>query len=103
MPSATRLLAWGTGASIALAAAASAVARPVTYLCGEELEIKIDFTPNKAQLHMGDKNYTLQRVKSAHDGHYVNSKEQLDLSATKGDLRLRQGKSELQCKLKVTP
>ena len=102
MPLATRLLAWGTGASIALAAA-SVVARPVTYVCGEDLEIKIDFTPNKAQLHMADKNYTLQRVKSAHDGHYVNSKEQLDLSATKSDLRLRQGKSELQCKLKVTP
>jgi hypothetical protein len=102
MPSVTRLLAWGTGASIALAAA-SAAARPATYVCGEELEVKIDFTPRKAQLHMADKDYTLQRVKSAHDGHYVNSKEQLDLSATKGDLRLRQGKSELQCKLKITP
>jgi hypothetical protein len=102
MSSATRLLAWGTGASIALAAA-SAAARPATYVCGEELEVKIDFTPRKAQLHMADKDYTLQRVKSAHDGHYVNSKEQLDLSATKGDLRLRQGKSELQCKLKITP
>ena len=97
-----RLLASCTGASIALAAA-SVAARPVTYLCGEELEVKIDFTPRKAQLHMGDKDYTLQRVKSAHDGHYVNSKEQLDLSATKGDLRLRQGKNELQCKLKITP
>ncbi len=45
----------------------------------------------------------MQRVKSARDGHYVNSKERLELIANKGDLRLREGKSELQCKLKVTP
>ena len=80
-----------------------AQARPVTYLCGdEELEVKIDFTPRKAQLHLSEADYTLQRVKSAHDGHYVNSKEHLELIANKGDLRLRQGKSELQCKLKIT-
>ena len=98
-----RPLAWCAGAAIALAAAASAAARPVTYQCDEELEVKIDFTPRKAQLHLREKDYTLQRVKSAKDGHYVNSKEQLDLTANKSDLRLRQGKSELQCKLKVTP
>jgi len=95
-------LAWCTGAIIALAAAAAA-ARPVTYQCPEELEVKIDFTPRKAQLHLRDKDYTMQRVKSARDGHYVNGKEHLELVANKGDLRLREGKSELQCKLKVTP
>jgi hypothetical protein len=78
-------------------------ARPVTYLCDEDLEVKIDFTPRKAQLHLRDKNLTLQRVKSARDGHYVNRKEGIDLVANKGDLRLREGKSELRCKLKVTP
>jgi hypothetical protein len=93
---------WCAGATIALAAAA-AVARPATYLCDEELEVKIDFTPRKAQLHLRDKDFTMQRVKSARDGHYVNGKERLELIANKGDLRLREGKSELQCKLKVTP
>ena len=97
-----RPLAWCTSATILLAAA-SAVARPSTYQCDEELEVKIDFTPRKAQLHLREKDYTMQRVKSARDGHYVNSKEQLELIANKGDLKLRQGKSELQCKLKVTP
>jgi hypothetical protein len=95
-------LAWCTGATIALAAA-TAGARPVTYLCDEELEVKIDFTPRKAQLHLREKDYTMQRVKSARDGHYVNGKERLELVANKSDLRLREGKSELQCKLKVTP
>ena len=95
-------LAWCTGTMIALAATA-AVARPVTYLCDQDLEVKIDFTPRKAQLHLRDKDFTMQRVKSAHDGHYVNGKEQLELIANKGDLRLREGKSELQCKLKITP
>jgi len=98
-----RPLAWIAGATVALAAASAVVARPVTYLCGEELEVKIDFTPRKAQLHLRDKDFTMQRVKSAHDGHYVNGKEHLELIANKGDLRVREGKSELQCKLKVTP
>jgi hypothetical protein len=80
-----------------------APARPVTYLCGEELEVHIDFTPRKAQLHLREEDHTLQRVKSAHDGHYVNRKEGFELVANKSDLRLREGKSELQCKLKVTP
>jgi hypothetical protein len=102
MHSVTRLLTWGAGGSIALAAA-SAAARPVTYQCGEELEVKIDFTPRKAQLHLREKDYTMQRVKSARDGRYVNSKERLELVANKSDLRLREGKSELQCRLKVTP
>ena len=102
MPSIKRPLAWCTGATLMLVAAA-AVARPVTYLCDDELEVKIDFTPRKAQLHLREKDYTVQRVKSARDGHYVNGKEHLELIANKGDLRLREGKSELQCKLMVTP
>jgi hypothetical protein len=87
----------------ALLLAGAAMARPVTYLCGEDLEVKIDFTPRKAQLHLRDKNHTLQRVKSARDGHYVNRKEGIDLIANKGDLRLREGKTELQCKLLTRP
>jgi hypothetical protein len=83
--------------------AAPAHARPATYTCGEDLEVKIDFTPRKAQLHLRDKDHTLQRVKSARDGHYVNRREGYELIANKGDLRLREGKTELQCKLKITP
>jgi hypothetical protein len=97
-----RLLAWCAGALLATAALCAS-ARPATYLCGEDLEVKIDFTPRKAQLHLREKDHTLQRVKSAHDGHYVNSKEGLELIANKSDLRLREGKSEMQCKLKITP
>jgi hypothetical protein len=82
---------------------AAALARPATYQCGEEREVKIDFTPRKAQLHLGDKDHTLQRIKSARDGHYVNRKAGVELIANKGDLRLREGKTEVQCKLKVTP
>jgi hypothetical protein len=78
-----------------------AQARPATYLCGDDLEVKIDFTPRKAQLHLRDKDYTLQRIKSAHDGHYVNRKAGVELIAKKGDLRLREGKTELQCKLQI--
>jgi len=81
----------------------AATARPVTYLCGEELEVKIDFTPRKAQLHLRDKDYTLQRVKSARDGHYLDRKAGIDLVANKGDLRLREGKAEMQCKLHTRP
>jgi len=95
-------LARCAGVMLALAAAAVG-ARPVTYLCDQELEVKVDFTPRKAQLHLRDQDFTMQRVKSARDGHYVNGREQLELIANKSDLRLREGKSELQCKLKVTP
>jgi hypothetical protein len=102
MRPAMRPLDWCAAASIALAAA-NAAPRPSTYVCDEELEVKIDFTPRKAQLHLREKDYTMQRVKSAHDGHYVNSKEHLELIANKGDMKLREGKSEQQCKLKVTP
>jgi hypothetical protein len=88
------MLAWHAGV---------ALARPATYLCGEDREVKIDFTPRKAQLHLGDQDHTLQRIKSARDGHYVNRKAGYELIANKGDLRLREGKTEVQCKLKVTP
>ena len=81
----------------------SAQARPATYQCGEDREVKIDFTPRKAQLHLGDKDHTLQRIKSARDGHYVNRKAGYELIANKGDLRLLEGKTEVQCKLKITP
>lgn len=97
-----RWLAWGACGALA-AAALCATAHPVTYLCGQDDEVNIDFTPRKAQLHLREKDYTLQRVRSAHDAHYVNNKAGLDLVANKGDLRLREGKSEMQCKSKVTP
>ena len=84
-------------------ASTAAAARPATYQCGEDREVKIDFTPRKAQLHLGDSDHTLQRVKSARDAHYVNSKAGYELIANKGDLRLREGKTEVQCKLKITP
>jgi hypothetical protein len=81
----------------------AATARPATYQCGEEREVKIDFTPRKAQLHIGDQDHTLQRVRSARDGHYVNRKAGYELIANKSDLRLREGGAELQCKLKIMP
>jgi len=90
------------GAALAIAAGAAA-ARPVTYVCGEDLEVKVDFTPRKAQLHLRDKDYTLQRVKSARDGHFVNTKAGIDVVANKGDMLLREGPDELWCKMKVTP
>ena len=86
-----------------LLATGIAMARPATYQCGEDLEVRIDFTPRTAQLHLRDQDYTLQRVKSAKDGHYVNGKKGVELVANKSDLRLREGKNELQCKLKITP
>jgi hypothetical protein len=97
----TRLAASIT-ATIALACG-GALARPATYQCGEDREVTIDFTPRKAQLHLGDSDHTLQRVKSARDGHYVNHKAGYELIANKGDLRMREGKTEVHCKLKVTP
>jgi hypothetical protein len=80
-----------------------ALARPTTYVCGPDLEVKVDFTPRKAQLHMREQDYTLQRVKSARDGHFVNSKAGIDLIANKADMLLREGKDELWCRIKVTP
>jgi hypothetical protein len=90
-------------ATFLVLAGGAALARPATYQCGEEREVKIDFTPRKAQLHLGDQDHTLQRIKSARDGHYVNRRAGVELIANKGDLRLREGKAEVQCKLKVTP
>lgn len=83
------------------ACGAAAHARPATYRCGEDLEVRIDFTPRKAQLHLKGSQHTLQRVRSAHDGHYVNRRAGLELIARKGDLRLREGGRELQCKLQI--
>jgi len=86
-----------------LSAMAVALARPTTYVCGADLEVKVDFTPSKAQLHLREKDYTLQRVKSARDGHFTNSKAGIDLIANKSDMLLREGKDELWCRIKVTP
>ena len=98
-----RLLAWSFAAVSCLLAVSGAQARASTYQCGEELEVKIDFTPRKAQLHLRDEDHTLQRVKSAKDAHYLNRKQGLELVAYKGDLRLREGKDELWCRIQVTP
>ena len=98
-----RRLITATLAAMLACHAGAAWARPATYQCGEDREVKIDFTPRKAQLHLGDKDHTLQRIKSARDGHYVNRKAGYELIANKGDLRLREGKTEVQCKLKITP
>ena len=95
-------LGWGIGAAIAIAAGA-ATARPSTYTCGEDLEVKVDFTPRKAQLHLRETDYTLQRVKSTRDGHFVNRKSDVEVVANKSDMLLREGKNELWCRLKVTP
>lgn len=83
---------------------ASAYARPAMYKCGVEvLEIKVDFTPRKAQLHLNDKQHTLQRIKSARDAHYVNRRAGLTLIAKKGDMTLLEGGREHHCKLQITP
>lgn len=91
--------------SIAVLAVVCSIAwaRPATYQCGEDREVKVDFTPSKAQLHLGGADYTLQRVKSARDGHYVNRKAGYELIANKSDLRMLEGKTEVQCRLKITP
>jgi hypothetical protein len=99
-----QMLLVGSVAAMMALACGAALSRPATYQCGDDREVKIDFTPRKAQLHLGDGgDHTLQRVKSARDGHYVNQKAGYELIANKGDLRLREGKTEVQCKLKITP
>lgn len=91
-------------AGLAMAVASGAVrARPVIYQCTETQQLKVDFTPRKAQLHLDDKQITLQRIKTAHDAHYVNRKAGVKLVARKGDLSLHEGGRTQQCKLQVTP
>lgn len=83
---------------------ANAHARPAMYKCGADaLEIKVDFTPRKAQLHLKDRQHTLQRVKSARDARYVNRKAGLTLIARKGDMTLFEGGREHHCKLQIAP
>ena len=97
---------WLGGAAVAAAVASmagGASARPTNYVCGPDLQVKVDFTPTKAQLHLRDQDYTLQRVKSARDGHFVNTKAGIDLIANKADMLLREGKDELWCRIQVTP
>lgn len=89
--------------ALGVCALQSSFARPATYKCGETLEFKVDFTPRKAQLHLEQKQYTLVRIKSAHDAHYVNRKAGMTLIAKKGDLSLREGGRVHGCKLQVTP
>jgi membrane-bound inhibitor of C-type lysozyme len=78
-------------------------ARPALYQCTETQELKVDFTPRKAQLHLDDKQITLQRIKTAHDAHYVNRKAGITLVARKGDLTLHEAGRTQQCKLQVKP
>lgn len=83
--------------------AGSVTARPALYQCGEDLQLKIDFTPRQAQLHLNDKKTTLVRIKTAHDAHYVNRKAGMKLVARKGDLTLYEGGRTRQCKLQIQP
>ncbi len=83
--------------------AAAAVARPAVYRCGEDMQLKVDFTPRKAQMHLNDKQTTLVRIKSAHQAHYVNRKAGIKLVARKGDLTLHEGGRTHECKLQVMP
>lgn len=91
-------------AGVVMAVASGAVrARPAIYHCTETQQLKIDFTPRKAQLYLDDKQITLQRIKTAHDAHYVNRKAGIRLVARKGDLSLHESGRTQQCKLQVTP
>jgi hypothetical protein len=92
------------GATLVLAGcAAAAMARPAMYKCSDELQLKIDFTPRKAQLHLNDKQTQLVRIKSAQHAHYVNRKAGIKLVARKGDLTLVEGGRTHLCKLQVAP
>jgi hypothetical protein len=92
------------GTALVLAGcAATAMARPAIYQCGEELQLKIDFTPRKAQLHMNDKQTPLVRIKSAQHAHYVNRKAGIKLVARRGDLTLYEGGRTHLCKLQIAP
>ncbi|MFO1218527.1 MAG: MliC family protein [Burkholderiaceae bacterium] len=86
-----------------ICAAGPALARPALYVCGEGLEVKVDFTPRKAQLHIGDQQTTLQRIRSARDAHYVNRKAGTRLVARQGELTLHEGGRTLACKLQIAP
>lgn len=102
-------MAEGRGALAALVAFAAVLpgmavqARPALYQCTETQELKVDFTPRKAQLHLDSKQITLQRIKTAHDAHYVNRKAGITLVARKGELTLNEPGRTQQCKLQVKP
>lgn len=81
---------------------AGANARPSIYKCGDDIEFKVDFTPRLAQVYLADGAHSLVRIKSANDAHYVNRKSGVTLIAKKGDLTLREGGRELQCKLQIS-
>lgn len=87
----------------AVACPLTAQARPAQYQCVEGTQFTIDFTPRKAQLHLNDKQYTLTRVKSARDAHYVNRKAGLTLHAKKSELALFEGGRTHHCKLQIAP
>jgi membrane-bound inhibitor of C-type lysozyme len=97
-------LAWlGFCGSVLAVACGTALARPAIYKCTETQQLKVDFTPRKAQLFLDEKQTTLQRIKTAHDAHYANRKAGIKLVARKGDLTLHEGGRTQQCKLQVTP
>jgi hypothetical protein len=98
-----RVLRSAVALALGVCALQVAHARPAAYNCGETLEFKVDFTPRKAQLHLADKQYTLLRIKSARDAHYVNRKAGITLIAKKGDLSLHEGGRHHDCKLQIAP
>lgn len=91
-----RVIRSAMAAALALAAA-GAQAMSVSYQCTGRRLLTAELTPRVGQIHFEGENWTLARVRSGREAHYVNAKAGIDVVTKQRTMTFRHGGETLQC------
>jgi hypothetical protein len=83
-------------AALALAGA-GAQALTVSYQCTGRRVLTAELTPRTGQIHFEGHDWTLARVRSSHEAHYVNAKAGVDVVTRERQMTFTHGPETLQC------
>jgi hypothetical protein len=78
-------------------AGAGAQAMTVSYQCTGRRLLTAELTPRAGQIHFEGHDWTLARVRSGHEAHYVNAKADIDVVTRERQMTFTHGSETLQC------
>ena len=78
----------------------AAQAMTVNYQCSGRRPLSAELTPRKGQIHFEGENWTLTRVPSGRDAHYLNKRAGVEVVTKERTMTFTHGTETLQCFLK---
>ena len=91
-----RAIRMAMAATLAVAAA-GAQAMTVSYQCTGRRLLTAELTPRAGQVHFEGQNWTVTRVRSGREAHYVNAKAGIDVVTKERQMTFTHGAETLQC------